>query len=76
MKKMLFTGSSILCAALLACTSLNCTAKDTDLHKIRCTCYIEPGVTRSGHYTHEGVIAGRKEDLGKIAALYAIDEDR
>lgn len=58
----------------IACTGIRANA-DADLNKIRCTCYIEPGVTRSGHSTHEGVIAGRKEDLGKVAALYAINED-
>ena len=60
-------------AAVVATTPM--IAKAQDLKQIRCTCYIEPGVTKSGHYTHEGVIAGRKEDLGKVAALYAVAED-
>lgn len=28
------------------------------------------GITASGQETRDGVIAGRKEDLGKVAALY------
>lgn len=71
MKKVI--ALSLMMAAVVATTPM--IAKAQDLKQIRCTCYIEPGVTRSGHYTHEGVIAGRKEDLGKVAALYAVAED-
>lgn len=73
MKKVIF--AAILAAACVATAPIRCTAADSELREIRCTCYIEPGVTKSGHYTHEGVIAGRKEDLGKVAALYAVTED-
>lgn len=73
MKKVIF--AAILAAACVATSPIRCTAADSELREIRCTCYIEPGVTKSGHYTHEGVIAGRKEDLGKVAALYAVAED-
>ena len=71
MKKVI--ALSLMMAAVVATTPM--IAKAQDLKQIRCTCYIEPGVTKSGHYTHEGVIAGRKEDLGKVAALYAVAED-
>ena len=47
----------------------------SDLKKIRATCYCEPGLTYSGCYTREGIIAGRKEDIGKVAAIYAVAED-
>lgn len=73
MNKVIF--AAILAAAVVANSPIRCTAADSELREIRCTCYVEPGVTKSGHYTHEGVIAGRKEDLGKVAALYAIAED-
>lgn len=42
--------------------------------KVRATCYIETGnPTASGVMPEEGMIAGRKEDIGKMAILY--DED-
>lgn len=71
MKKVI--ALSLMMAAVVATSPMM--SKAQDLKQIRCTCYIEPGVTRSGHYTHEGVISGRKEDLGKVAALYAVAED-
>lgn len=65
--------------AIAACISVLATsasiAHASELKEIRCTCYCEAGVTTSGHYTNEHVIAGRKEDLGKVAAIYAIDEN-
>lgn len=42
---------------------------------IRCTCYIDNGTTASGKQTKDGVIAGRKEWLGCVAMLYAVNED-
>ena len=73
MNKVIF--AAILAAVVVANSPIRCTAADSELMEIRCTCYVEPGITKSGHYTHEGVIAGRKEDLGKVAALYAVAED-
>ena len=70
-KLALLTISFLLWAAV----PLSGGAQGNDLKKIRCTCYIHEGTTASGHYTHEGIIAGRKEDIGKVAALYAINED-
>ena len=67
---------AIVASTLVILTaSISADAKQEDLKKIRCTCYCEPGTTASGHPTRGGVIAGRKEDLGKVAALYAIAED-
>jgi hypothetical protein len=45
------------------------------ISKIRCTCYVEPGVCASGHYTRDGVVAGRRSDLGRVAAIYRCDTD-
>ena len=42
---------------------------------VRCTCYIEHGITASGIQTRNGVIAGRKEWLGMAAVLYEVKED-
>ena len=42
---------------------------------VRCTCYIEHGITASGIQTRNGIIAGRKEWLGMAAVLYEIKED-
>jgi hypothetical protein len=41
----------------------------------RCTCYCEPGITASGHYTRPGIVAGRRADLGKVAAIYKVNDD-
>ena len=43
--------------------------------KIRCTCYIDHGITASGSYTRLGTIAGRKEWLGYIAELNRVNPD-
>lgn len=40
---------------------------------IRCTCYLDSGTTASGQTTRKGIIAGRKEWLGKVAALYRVE---
>jgi len=43
--------------------------------QIRCTCYTDNGKTASGLTVREGVIAGRKEWLGRTCALYSIAEN-
>ena len=43
--------------------------------KIRCTCYVDQGTTASGQETRPGIIAGKKEWLGRCAVLYRIEED-
>lgn len=43
--------------------------------KIRCTCYIDQGTTASGQETRPGIIAGKREWLGRCAVLYRINED-
>lgn len=69
-------GLALLCIILVFLIGNNYRASaDEALKRVRCTCYCEPGITASGHHTHEGIIAGRKQDLGKVAAIYAIAED-
>ena len=43
--------------------------------KIRCTCYCEHGKTGTGYKTRYGLVAGKKEWLGCVATLYAINPD-
>lgn len=43
--------------------------------KIRCTCYLDSGTTSSGAETRRGIIAGKKEWEGCVAALYEVNED-
>ena len=71
-KKIVGVGIFIL---VLALNPLKGNATAAGLRRIRATCYCEPGITYSGAYTHEGIVAGRKCDLGDVAAIYAIDED-
>lgn len=61
--------------AMLSLNPIRTSATASELKKIRCTCYCEDGITYSGHKTHMGVIAGRREDIGDVAALYAINSD-
>lgn len=46
-----------------------------DPRPIRCTCYIEHGVTASGKHTRANTIAGAPEWLGYTAALYEMTEE-
>jgi hypothetical protein len=43
---------------------------------VRCTCYIDRGTMASGQQTRYGAIAGRKEWIGKVAALYRIEDGK
>ena len=43
--------------------------------KIRCTCYIDDGITSSGQHTRPGIIAGKKEWEGCAVLLWSIDGD-
>lgn len=56
--------------------NVNVAAADfTQPTKIRCTCYTstEGSVTASGESVREGIVAGKREWLGKIAVLYDMD---
>lgn len=71
-KKIMAVGAFTLVFAL---SHIQSSATAAGLHKIRATCYCEHGLTYSGAYTREGIIAGRKEDIGDVAAIYAVAED-
>lgn len=43
---------------------------------VRCTCYLDSGTMASGRTTFDGAIAGRREWLGKVAALYKIEDGK
>ena len=60
---------------VLATSHIQTSATESGLRKIRATCYCEHGLTYSGCYTREGIIAGRKEDIGDVAAIYEVAED-
>jgi hypothetical protein len=47
----------------------------TEPQKIRCTCYNLHGITKSGSYTRDGILAGKEEWIGKGAILYEVKED-
>lgn len=73
-KKIMAVGAFTLVFAL-SLSHIQSSATAAGLHKIRATCYCEHGLTYSGSYTREGIIAGRKEDIGDVAAIYAVAED-
>lgn len=43
--------------------------------KIRCTGYCDYGYTKSGEYVREGIVAGKKEWLGKSCKIYSVNSD-
>lgn len=43
--------------------------------KIRCTCYLDSGITASGQHTRQGIIAGKKEWIGCAVILWTLDGD-
>lgn len=43
--------------------------------KIRCTCYIDSGTTASGAQTRYGIMAAKREWMGCVAEVNAINED-
>lgn len=71
-KKIMAVGVFTL---VLALSHIQSSATAAGLCKIRATCYCEHGLTYSGSYTREGIIAGRKEDIGDVAAIYSVAED-
>lgn len=48
--------------------------RQNNMVKIRCTGYSDYGVTKSGEITRHGIVAGKKEWLGKTCKLYSVDE--
>lgn len=70
--KRMAVGAFILALAL---SPLSSNATEEGLRKIRATCYCEHGLTYSGAYTREGIIVGRKEDIGAVAAIYEVADD-
>ena len=48
---------------------------EPEVVRIRCTGYNDVGYTKSGEWTRQGIIAGKKEWLGKKCNLYRINED-
>lgn len=58
--------------SLMLCITIK--GKDTELQKVRCTCYLPTGnKTASGIYPYEGIVASNKDHLGQVAALYTED---
>lgn len=56
-------------------TAINTSASDGDgLQKVRATCYCHGGITASGQHTREGIIAAKREWIGKAVALYSCSE--
>lgn len=49
--------------------------KTVNAQIIRCTGYCDYGQTASGEYVREGIIAGKKEWLGRTCNLYRVNED-
>ena len=43
--------------------------------KLRCTCYIDQGITASGKMTRPGIMAARREWIGCVAEVNEVNED-
>jgi 3D (Asp-Asp-Asp) domain-containing protein len=71
---------AIACATITAATiKAYGPVRESDYYsepqEVRCRCYLDSGTTASGKQTRSGVIAGRKEWIGKVAALYQKNPD-
>ncbi len=69
--------SVITLLILVMCTGAQVSADSDAPRKIRTTCYLPTGNRcANGDYPTEGLtVAGRKEDIGKTAILYEVEED-
>lgn len=79
MKKLLITLTLIV---TILCNTVSIdvyAARSMDYYsspqRVRATCYVQTGITKSGQHTREGIIAGKEEWLGCAALLYQINED-
>lgn len=43
--------------------------------KVRCTCYLDSGITASGCETRPGIMAGKPEWIGCVACVNAVNPD-
>ena len=68
----------VICSCMVF-GSVHLSAKEADPLeepvKLRCTCYCDEGVTASGKQTRPGIVAAKKEWLGYVACLNAVNED-
>lgn len=79
-KKRMIRLSLLLCfILLLGLYSMTIKAEQADPFnepvKVRCTCYIDEGITASGTYTRPGIVASKKDLIGCVVQLNAINED-
>ena len=58
----------MLSASLI--TSVNVRAQEPELRKVTLTAYNLDGTMTNGAEVHQGAIAGREEDMGKVAILW------
>lgn len=54
---------------------INITPEEEAIKKVRCTGYCNYGVTASGRYVEYGIAAGKREWIGKTAALFEVNDD-
>ena len=64
-----------LMLVMIPATNMNAESYYQEAYKIRCTCYCDQGIMKSGKPVREGVIAGKEEWLGKAAVLYEVGDD-
>ena len=75
MKCWMLIKSAALSIILFLLIGINTRASDGDgLQKIRATCYCHSGITASGQQTREGIIAAKRDWIGKAVALYRCNE--
>ena len=78
MKKRILASLILVACIVLACsfkTDIQASESFATPSIIRCTCYCDYGYTKSGQYVREGIVAGKKEWLGKAALLWSVDDD-
>ena len=79
MKKRILSVLLVLSMLSFCMVNANAQTKDPyqDAIKIRCTCYTGYNKTYTGKQPYDGcrIIAGKKEWLGSVAALYSVKKD-
>lgn len=74
----------LACILLLSCITLETGAFENQVREnnyddepqiIRCTCYVDEGVTASGTYVRPNIMAARKDLIGCVACVNAVNPD-
>lgn len=72
-----FILSVVICSQRVFESEIQASQNATEPYMMRCTCYTadEGDITASGTEVRDGIVAGKREWLGKVVVLYEVTED-